>query len=89
MKKKELGLIIGIFVILVGVYLPITVFVFEGLFNTLMGIAVFSVTLVFAALVTLVIYYLISSNNRIEEDEDEEEDEEDLTEKKDTEKNQK
>jgi phosphotransferase system glucose/maltose/N-acetylglucosamine-specific IIC component len=86
MKKKELGLIIGIFVILVGVYLPITVFVFEGLFNTLMGIAVFSVTLVFAALVTLVIYYLISANNQTEEDEEEEED---LTEKKDTEKNQK
>ena len=74
MKKRDLGLILGTFFVLLAVYFPITAFVFNGGFSSPLGILAFSLNAVIAAIMTLIIYSLVSDKSQTEE-EDEEEDE--------------
>ena len=76
MKKRDLGLILGTFFVLLAVYFPITAFVFNGGFSSPLGILAFSLNAVIAAIMTLIIYSLVSDKNQTEEEEEEEEDEE-------------
>ena len=76
MKKRDLGLILGTFFVLLAVYFPITAFVFNGGFSSPLGILAFCLNAVIAAIMTLIIYSLVSDKNQTEEEEEEEEDEE-------------
>jgi hypothetical protein len=77
MKKRDLGLILGIFFILLAVYFPITAFVFNGGFSSTIGILAFSLNAVIAAIMTLIIYYLVSDKSQTGEDEEDDEEEND------------
>jgi hypothetical protein len=76
MKKRDLGLILGTFFVLLAVYFPITAFVFNGGFSSPLGILAFSLNAVIAAIMTLIIYSLVSDKNQTEDEEEDEEEEE-------------
>jgi len=83
MKKRDLGLILGTFFVLLAVYFPITAFVFNGGFSSPLGILAFSLNAVIAAIMTLIIYSLVSDKNQTEDEEEDEEEEEPEEEKED------
>jgi hypothetical protein len=77
MKKRDVGLILGTFFVLLAVYFPITAFVFNGGFSSSVGILAFCLNAVIAAVMTLIIYSLVSDKSQEEEEgEEDEEDEE-------------
>ena len=76
MKKRDLGLILGTFFVLLAVYFPITAFVFNGGFSSPLGILAFCLNAVIAAIMTLIIYSLVSDKNQTEDEEEDEEEEE-------------
>jgi hypothetical protein len=85
MKKRDAGIILGIFFVLMAVYFPITAFVFNGGFTSAIGIEAFSLNSALAAVMTALIYTLVAEKGQTEEDEDddaEDEDECDLNEEK-------
>ena len=73
MKKRDLGLILGTFFVLMAVYFPITAFVFNGGFSSPIGILAFSLNALIAVIMTLIIYYLVSDRSQTEEEEEDEE----------------
>ena len=83
MKKRDLGLILGTFFVLLAVYFPITAFVFNGGFSSPLGILAFCLNAVIAAIMTLIIYSLVSDKNQTEDEEEDEEEEEPEEEKED------
>ncbi len=82
MKKRDLGLILGIFFVLLAVYFPITAFVFNGGFSSAVGTLAFCLNAVIAALMTIIIYSLVSDKSQAEEEEEEDEEEEEPEEEK-------
>ena len=76
MKKRDLGLVLGTFFVLMAVYFPITAFVFNGGFSSPIGILAFSLNAIIAVIMTLIIFYLVSDRSQTEEEEEDEEDEE-------------
>ena len=74
MKKRDLGLILGMFFVLMSVYFPITAFVFNGGFASAIGIEAFCINAGVAIIITLVIFYLVSEKSETEDKDDDAED---------------
>ena len=77
MKKRDVGIILGIFFVLMAVYFPITAFVFNGGFTSAIGIEAFSLNAALAAVITALIYTLVAEKGESEEDEDDDAEDED------------
>ena len=76
MKKRDIGIILGMFFVLMAVYFPITAFVFNGGFASAIGIEAFSLNAGLAAIITALIYILVVDKSQTEANEEEEENEE-------------
>ncbi len=77
MKKRDAGLILGMFFVFMAVYFPITAFVFNGGFTNAIGIVAFAINAGVAAVITLVIYFLVQEKSQTEDEDEEDDDAED------------